>query len=240
MATVITHIYNEEQLLPLWLEHHSKYFDRGIIVDFNSNDKSKKIISNYPNFEIYNSKIDIFSATALDSMMIEFEKGVEGIRIVLNVTEFLLGDPNTSERDFLIPSVSLVNMSFDEEFDWSKQFWEQRSYGVSYETFFQLRRSRILAHNLPEYPLGRHFETIDSGGYLIVHVANCLVNDGMFNRRLQIQNKIPIEDKNQNLGFQHYRAGRDLTKDDLLIEQENYRKMAVNVSSLINNALTIR
>jgi hypothetical protein len=240
MATVITHIYNEERLLPLWLEHHNKYFDNGIVVDFFSTDKSRSIIAKYPKFKVFDSTMSMFGANELDSMMIQFEKNVDGIRIVLNVTEFFLGDPKTAERDFLIPSVSLINMPFDSKFNWSKQFWQQRHHGISYENNFQLRRSRILAHKLPEYPLGRHFESIDSGGYLIVHVANCLVDQSMFKRKLQIQDMIPQEDKNQNLGFQHYRSGRRLTEQDLLEEQERYRSQSINISHLINNALTTR
>lgn len=237
MSTVITHIYNEEVLLPLWLEHHSKYFDNGIVVDFASTDRSREIISQYPKFKVYDSTIDMWGVNALDVMMTKFEEDVVGVRIVLNATEFLLGDPNTAERDFLIPSVSLINMPFDKEFDWSKQFWEQRKHGISFEQDFSYRRSRILAQTLPNYPLGRHFESIDAGGYLIVHVASCLVDDSMIKRKLQFQNKIPQEDKNLNLAFQHYRHGREFVKEDVLEEQELFRSRSVDVSQLINDAL---
>lgn len=240
MSTVITHIYNEELLLPLWLEHHSKYFDKGIVVDFASTDRSREIIAQYPKFEVYDSTIDMWGVNDLDAMMVEFEKQVDGIRMVLNVTEFLLGNPNTAERDFLIPAVGLINMPFDNEFDWSKQFWEQRSYGISYKDSFIHRRSRILAHQLPNYPLGRHFESIDDGGYLLVHVANCLVDEGMINRKLQFQDKVPDKDKNLNLAFQHYRHGRRFVKEDALQEQEIFRSQSVDVSDLINKAIDTR
>jgi glycosyltransferase involved in cell wall biosynthesis len=240
MATVITHIYNEELLLPLWLEHHSRYFDEIIVVDFASTDNSRKIISKYKKAKIYDSTIDMWGVDDLDKMMANFERDVSGIRIVLNVTEFLLGNPKTAERDFFIPAVSLTNMSFDKDFNWSKQFWEQRSYGISYEDDFMHRRSRILAHQLPNYPLGRHFESIDSGGYLLVHVANCLVNEKMIDRKLQFQDKIPDIDKQRNLAFQHYRHGRRFTKQDVLEEQELFRSKSKDVSHLINAALTSR
>ena len=240
MSTVITHIYNEELLLPLWLEHHSKYFDRGIVIDFASTDSSREIIAQYPKFKVYDSTIDMWGVDDLDRMMVDFEKEVDGIRIVLSVTEFLLGDPNTAERDFLIPSAGLINMPFDKEFDWSKQFWEQRSNGISYKDNFSYRRSRILANKLPQYPLGRHFESIDSGGYLIVHVANCLVNEQMIDRKLQFQDKVPEQDKNLNLAFQHYRRGRRFVRQDAIEEEETFRAKSVDMSDLINEALTIR
>jgi len=131
-------------------------------------------------------------------------------------------------------------MEFDKEFDWSKQFWEQRSYGISYKNNFQLRRSRILAHQLPTYPLGRHFESIDDGGYLIVHVANCLVDDAMINRKLQFQDRVPVEDKNLNLAFQHYRHGRRFVKEDAFEEQEVFRSQSVDISDLISEAVIRR
>jgi hypothetical protein len=34
MITVISHIFNEEYLLPFWLEHHRTIFDHGIIIDY--------------------------------------------------------------------------------------------------------------------------------------------------------------------------------------------------------------
>lgn len=246
MATIITHIYNEEQLLPLWLEHHSKYFEHGIVVDFASTDRSRDIIAEYPQFKIYDSTIDHFSAADLDKMMIEFERPVVGKRIVLNLTEFLIGNPERANRNLLIPSVSLVNMKFDEPFDWSRQFYEQRRYGISYEQNFKMRRSRVLSDELPDYPLGRHFETIDNDGFMIVHVANCFVSDGMYQRRLQIQHRIPQSDKNNLLGMQHYkvtnkRRGESfLTYEDLVILEKDIRKSAIDVSPFIDRALSIQ
>jgi len=247
-TTILSHIYNEEQLLPLWLEHHNKYFDRGIIVDFASTDNSRKIIAKYPKFEVYDSSIEMFDAAALDKMMIEFEKEIKGTRIVLNTTEFLLGNPHVAKKDLYIPSVSLVNMESDPAFDWSKQFYEQRNYGISFEEYFSYRRARVLAQNLPNYPLGRHFEHIDSNNFLIVHVGDCLVNQKMIDRKLQIQYKIPESDKMKNLGGQHYwimnkrkRRGETIMciTDVLALEADN-RQKATDVSHHIQKAIAIQ
>lgn len=34
--TVLMHIYNEEYLLPFWLNHHKNIFDHGVIVNYDS------------------------------------------------------------------------------------------------------------------------------------------------------------------------------------------------------------
>lgn len=42
--TVISHVYNEEYLIPFWLEHHKHMFSHGIIIDYNSTDRTLDIV----------------------------------------------------------------------------------------------------------------------------------------------------------------------------------------------------
>ena len=42
-TTLLTNIFNEEYLLPFWLNHHKNMFDEIIIIDYNSTDKSIEI-----------------------------------------------------------------------------------------------------------------------------------------------------------------------------------------------------
>ena len=42
--TVLCHFYNEEWILPFWLKHHREIFDHGIMIDYNSTDRSVEII----------------------------------------------------------------------------------------------------------------------------------------------------------------------------------------------------
>ena len=42
--TIISHFYNEEYLLPFWLNHHKKYFTNAIMIDYDSTDNSVDII----------------------------------------------------------------------------------------------------------------------------------------------------------------------------------------------------
>ena len=233
MTTIISHVYNEEALLPLWLEHHSKYFENGLIIDFDSTDKTRDIISMYPSFKVVESPLKEFDAEKLDDMVSSFEKDVSGIRIILNTTEFLMGDPAIAERDHFVPSVSLTNMPQDKKFNWKKQFFEQRRFGISYEDDFKYRRSRILTDKYLNHPLGRHYELIDPGPYIIVHVANCLVDQKMINRRLQIQHRIPQRDKDRGLGFQHYHGHGGLTYEKLMKEQDELRAKSKDIFYLI-------
>ncbi len=42
--TVISHFYNEEFLLPFWLRHHRNIFDHGVMINYQSTDRSCEII----------------------------------------------------------------------------------------------------------------------------------------------------------------------------------------------------
>ena len=238
MTTIISHVYNEEALLPLWLEHHSKYFENGLIIDFDSTDKTRDIISMYPSFKVVESPLKEFDAAKLDDVVSLFERDVSGVRMILNATEFLMGDPCCVEKDYLIPSVSLINMPHDNKFDWSKQFFVQRKFGISYEDDFSYRRSRILTNRFTIHPLGRHYESIDAGDYLIIHVANCLVDKKMIKRRMQIQHKIPQRDKESGLGFQHYHGPGGLTHEKLMKEKEELRSRSKDLSYLIDKYIS--
>ena len=43
-ATIITNIFNEEYLLPFWLDYHRRIFDHGIVIDYDSTDRSIEIV----------------------------------------------------------------------------------------------------------------------------------------------------------------------------------------------------
>ena len=59
--TLITHIFNEEYLLPFWLHHHKDMFDEIVIIDYNSTDNSIEICKNiYPRCQIINTQNKFF------------------------------------------------------------------------------------------------------------------------------------------------------------------------------------
>jgi hypothetical protein len=89
-TTVICHFYNEEFLLPLWLEHHKRIFDHGILIDYNSTDGSRDVIKRIcPTWEIRKSRNEYFGSREIDAEVMDIERTQEGIKIALNVTEFL-------------------------------------------------------------------------------------------------------------------------------------------------------
>lgn len=90
-STVICHVYNEAYLLPFWLEHHRRMFDHGIIIDYDSTDGSPDIVRRMcPSWEVRTSRNREFDALEVDAEVMDVEASVQGIKMALNVTEFLL------------------------------------------------------------------------------------------------------------------------------------------------------
>lgn len=62
-TTLITHIFNEEYLLPFWLEHHKNMFDDLVVIDYHSTDKSLEICKNmWPTCKIMTTRNEYFDA----------------------------------------------------------------------------------------------------------------------------------------------------------------------------------
>src|SRR5262245_52269241 len=91
MLTLISHFYNEEDLLPHWLKHHVEMFDRGVMIDYASTDNSVDVIRQLaPHWEIRQSRNHYFEAVAVDLEVMDIETACEGWKMALNTTEFLL------------------------------------------------------------------------------------------------------------------------------------------------------
>ena len=72
--TVLTHVRNEELLMPHWLRHHLSLFDHGVIVDRGSTDRTLAIVRELaPDWEIVTSRNLVFDARACDREMMELE-----------------------------------------------------------------------------------------------------------------------------------------------------------------------
>lgn len=93
MKTVICHFFNEEHLLPWWLNHHKQIFDHGIMIDYHSTDRSMEIIREIcPDWELRYTRNKYFDSTPIDQEVMDIEKELEGWRMCLNTTEFLYGN----------------------------------------------------------------------------------------------------------------------------------------------------
>jgi hypothetical protein len=61
--TIICHFYNEEYLLPWWLNHHKKIFNDGLMINYGSTDRSVELIKQIcPTWKIVDTKNEYFGA----------------------------------------------------------------------------------------------------------------------------------------------------------------------------------
>lgn len=204
--TIISHFYNEEYLLPWWLNHHKRFFDHGILIDYHSTDKSCDIIKEIcPNWSIVKTNNKYFDSKTIDIEVTNIEKRIDGWRMCLNTTEFLVGD--YSILDNLIDNryrLMIGNYIFVDNintyFSYDKPLYDQIKYGyhqnpmIGCNNLHRGDRSLRSIHNYKiRYPNrgGRHFSGRESTQNLIIFYYGYLLNiDQMIKRKLQIQNKM--------------------------------------------------
>jgi ectoine hydroxylase-related dioxygenase (phytanoyl-CoA dioxygenase family) len=230
--TVISHIFNEEYLLPFWLEHHSQIFDHGIIIDYCSTDRSIEIINKMcPGWQVVTTKnlnengTPNFEAKLVDMEVKEIESTIDGYKMCLNTTEFLI---ITKDKNDFINSLQ-KNKYYCTSIH-SIMSTKQNSYPKNTTEFFNNinfmrkvdseRGHRILhsSHSC-NYSLGRHYhdggtcETdIYPDDFFILWCQLYPCNHKMMERKLQIQNNIPQSDKDSRLGYQHIIDFNELKK----------------------------
>lgn len=252
MKTVICHFYNEEYLLPFWLIHHKRMFDKGIMINYGSTDRGIDIIKEIcPDWEIIDSRNLYFGAREVDEEIELIEKKITGWRIVLNVTEFLIGDldKNCSDSDLTCKYIQSIIMVCHEGMEGlypnhDELLCEQFTHGIclsnpnlkqkynsenpwsncSENPFIRSHVQRRLSSYSYPYELGRHFTNKKNSDLLILWFRNSPFNDEMIKRNLQIQEKISQEDKNNGFGFHHL-----IDKDGLINELNLLRQYSSNI-----------
>ena len=88
-----SHFFNEEFLLPYWIRHHAHMFDKAILIDYSSTDRSVQIIKELapPNWIVVNSSVPHFGAMELDKQVMSVQKSHPDYwHIALTTTEFLV------------------------------------------------------------------------------------------------------------------------------------------------------
>jgi hypothetical protein len=164
-TTLVSHFFNEEYLLPLWLRHHVPLFDHGILINRGSTDRSVAICQEFaPHWEVRDTRCLEFDAPEVDREVMDIEAEVSGWKTALNTTEFLCVRSreafftSLSAYDRRNYSVQLVQMidSLDagyEEFDTAQPLSAQRCHGL-------LRPKNgtrfIHDHSNGAYMVGRH------------------------------------------------------------------------------------
>lgn len=206
--TVLCHFYNEEYLLPWWLTHHKQIFDHGILIDYHSTDRSREIIKEIcPTWDIVTSRNPDFQADNVDYEVMDIEKEIDGWRLTINITEFLMGDysllNDEPNQQLLIPALYFIDNNREQPVTYDLPLWEQKTFGYSY-TEHNTRASRSI-HNMPvAYPVpGRHYWTTNTDQLIIFYYGWAPFNAQTVARKLQIQTQIPLSDRQKNWGHHH-------------------------------------
>jgi hypothetical protein len=214
-TTVIIHIFNEEYLLPFWLNHHKNLFDHGIVIDYRSTDRSIAICKEIcPNWTILTTRNPDFNADNVDLEVMIVESQVEGIKMVLNVTEFVIFQTPLKElfKDHLTQPMALSVMI---NTPYSLSHYEPENHEECFKqllnqdiTFHQDRLTRYV-HNFTHGSYkwaGRHYINHPSTLTNQVHLlwfGFYPLNEHLLNRKLQIKQNIPEYDKARGAGYQH-------------------------------------
>jgi hypothetical protein len=223
MKTVISHFYNEEYLLPHWLNHHKKYFDHGIMIDYHSTDNSVNIIKEIcPDWEVITSRNAEFSAKPCDDEVVDIEKTITGWKIALCITEFLVGDYDKLESmpagtQLLIPAYVMVDPPHLENVEVEGNLLETRRFGYGYEgAYFKDMPLSRLARSFHNFDVnysywGRHFKEYNTTDFAIMWYSFAPWTEGTINRKLQIQSRMSAEDKKWGNGWHHIITKEQLT-----------------------------
>ena len=219
--TLISHFYNEEYLLPWFLNHHKQIFDHGVMIDYHSTDHSVEIIKEIcPTWDIITSRNNDFQADLIDVEVNELEREITGWKICLNVTEQLIGDYTVMDTDtpneIYVPSIFMVDTEYrTRTTNPDSPLYEQYRNGFSFrdsDRDFLERRSRRLHNTNIPYPIqstrecmapGRHYNMYSNMDLAILYYGWCPFDQGQLGRKLQIQTQIPLIDRQLNRGFHH-------------------------------------
>ena len=225
--TIISHFFNEEYLLPWFLNHHKQIFDHGVMIDYHSTDRSVEIIKEIcPTWEIVTSRNIDFQADNIDIEVMDIERNIDGWKIALNVTEMMIGDYSILDdtpKQYLLPTLFMVDTDRENTVSQNVPLYEQKHWGFSFkdsQQAFLERRARSI-HNVPVfYPPnnthecmgpGRHYHHYNTDQLVILYYGWCPFDEGGIARKLQIQTQIPLIDRQRGWGYHHITNKETLT-----------------------------
>lgn len=229
---LVTHIFNEEMILPWFIKHHRSIFDQVIVIDQDSTDHSTAIIRALaPEWRIVKSKVGSFDAWKTDLEVMEHEKQLTTQwKVALNVTEFIWNKDFKSyleqkgrENHSCIGMKSFVLVDDKERpIDYTVPIYKDRHTG--YRDDRHQRRWRFVhKHQDGNYEIGRH-GTMHGA----IHDPNCFILymalspwPQCLQRKLQIQTRIPKSDIDARLGFEHITTEEGLREKYTQSEKHN-------------------
>lgn len=232
-CTLIAHVFNEEYLLPFWLEHHKDMFDEIVIIDYNSTDKSIEICKSIcPQCRIIMTRNKYFKATDIDKEVMDIENSIRGIKIVLNITEFLICE--TTIKDIFIYGPNPMSYAVTAISPYSLKKYNTDNYYnlinnlLSDDVVYHYDRGFRQLHNYNNgnYTPGRHSTlnvSINTNKAYIIWFGFYPMNNNLLMRKLQIKQNMPKSDIVQSLGFQHL-----YNKNNIL--EINYSKSTTGTS----------
>jgi hypothetical protein len=214
-AGLVFHFYNEEYLLPWFIEHHYDMFDQAIGIDYASTDQSRAILNAFaPDWKIIDSRNKEFDAVQVDIEAAEVENSLETEwKIILNVTEFLCW--HNFKEDLSLSKEGVLGLRsyvmVDCPYPHGISFKGVMPYGYKDDGSF--RHHRFL-HRVPiKYYVGRHTTPDAFTPLTDQFIAWCgwgPWGEGMIKRKLQIQDRIPQGNKACGMGFQHIQTRESL------------------------------
>lgn len=212
---LVTHVWNEEVLLPHWIRHHLPLADDCIIIDHGSTDSTLDICKELaPHWRVVPTKLPAFDAHLLDAEVQETELLLSTEwKMALNVTEFLFHSTlRTLMEEFKdydaigFKAYMMVDKVLDLPLD--APLWQNRTFGYMDDgSAMNSRRGRYMhSHDHGHYNLGRHGTSfprhIESDDWNILF-ASFSPWPQAIKRKLQIQERIPLSDKQNGFGIQH-------------------------------------
>lgn len=250
MKSIISHFYNEEYLLPWWLEHHKKFFDYGLMINYNSTDRSVDIIKEIcPDWQIVDSVNKDFDAEEVDKEVMYYEEQIPGWKICLNTPEFLYGnfkslEDNSKNTFKLAPAFYFVDKEDNSSPDLSRPLHEQYVWGCSYKDRNSdlsscFERGMRLFHTFDryEYRVGRHFHAYESASddFVIFYYGLAPMNENLIKRKLQIKNRIPESDVKKSYGGQHMITDKELFE----ILNQKFRPISKDLSEEVEKFVNL-
>lgn len=199
--TLISHFYNEEYLLPWFLERHKNIFNHGIMINYASTDNSVNIIKEIcPDWEIVDSRNKYFSAIEIDNEVKDIESKIVGWKIALNVTEHIIELeelPDLKNHVFGIFCYKMIDTEPNILPTYDKPLVEQKNIATNHCTNIGSAGIRYVhSFDKGNYTTGRHNFTSSNGP--ITTLSNSRIakyvfspwNESFIKRKLQISNKI--------------------------------------------------
>ena len=194
--------------MPWWCEHHKDMFDHAILFDYFSTDDSAEIIKRIcPDWEVRNTVNKDWRFMDNDNEFMRAEREVDGYKIVLTTTEFLVGEyPNLPEEKtcYGIPLKRVIDTDPENEPTYDLPLIEQKN------TFYKVKNDRYkrrFLHNYPDgrYHVGRHssklkHEDIQMNIYKYVFAP---WNEKFIQRKLSMKVYMNPNDKEKGRGKHH-------------------------------------